>query len=55
MYSWIWVFLRPSAGSLMGMTIFEPSHTTVDISAEYSVRIWSSSKWTSWAKPITSA
>ena len=31
MYSWIWLFLRPSAGSLIGITIFEPSHTTVDI------------------------
>ncbi len=55
MYSWIWLFFMPSAGSLIGITIFEPSHTTVDMSAEYSVEIWSSSKCCSWLKPMTSA
>ena len=53
MYSWIWLFFLPSAGSLIGITILEPSHTTVDISAEYSVLIASSSKWTSSSKPST--
>ena len=30
-----------------------PSHTTVDIRAEYSVEIWESSKWRSRSKPST--
>ena len=39
MYSWIWLLRRPSAGSLIGITILPPSHTTVEMRAEYSVRI----------------
>ena len=54
--------LAPSAGSLIGITMASaatgapgasPLHTTVDISAECSVEIWSSSKCMSWQKPKT--
>ncbi len=46
-YSSIWDFLRPVAGSLIGNFIFsEPDATTFDISAEYSVEISLSSKET---------
>ena len=30
-----------------------PSHTTVDMRAEYSVEIWASSKWRRRSKPST--
>ncbi len=53
-YSSIWLFRFPSAGSLIGNLIFPlPSDITFDISAEYSVWIWSSPKWTMLVIPKT--
>ena len=44
----------PSAGSLIGNLMRpSPSQTTLDISAEYSVEMASSLKWTSSVKPMT--
>ena len=46
MYSSIWLFRLPSAGSLIGNLIFpSPSAITFDMSAEYSVEMSSSEKW----------
>jgi hypothetical protein len=53
-YSSIWLLRLPSAGSLMGNLIFpSPSDITFDMSAEYSVEIASSVKWSISVKPIT--
>ena len=55
MYSWIWLFRRPSAGSFSGITMLLPFQTTVERSAENSVEICDSSKWRNWLNPITSS
>ena len=53
-YSSIWLFRLPSAGSLIGNLILPaPSAITLLISAEYSVWIWSSPKWTMFVIPKT--
>ena len=53
-YSSIWLLRLPSAGSLIGNLILPlPSAITFDISAEYSVWIWSSPKWTMFVIPKT--
>jgi hypothetical protein len=53
-YSSIWLLRLPSAGSLIGNLIFpSPSVMTLDMSAEYSVEMSSSEKWTSCWKPST--
>ena len=54
MYSSIWLLRLPSAGSLIGNLIFpSPSDMTFDMSAEYSVWIWSSPKWRMFVIPKT--
>ena len=53
-YSSIWLFLFPSAGSLIGNLIFpSPSVITFDMSAEYSVEMSSSEKCVSCVNPST--
>ncbi len=53
-YSSIWLFRLPSAGSLIGNLIFPwPSVITFDISAEYSVEMSSSEKWSISVMPKT--
>ena len=56
MYSSIWDFLRPSAGSLIG-NLMRPSPLliTLDIRAVYSVLMSLSSNETNWLNPITLA
>ena len=52
-YSSIWLLRRPSAGSLIGNLIFPwPPVITFDMSAEYSVEMSSSEKWSISVMPI---